>query len=142
MWIKVSRILPNKLEKHIYSFEMEGEWTLRYIGFDTVRRSNRKEQWADMKKDVSFANWKKRHNLTMYFDEDDIVQSRWKEYQDKHNPVLQKTRQGEPKWSGVMSDNMRHLPPCPDNVAREAVKKCMSQIKVEYKSKASLSPAD
>lgn len=126
----VSRISKDGLTKENFEFEFE-YGKLSYRGHFVCNRSSKRETWADERKDknLSFADFCDKHDLDSF---DWWSQEEYDKYLEKSNPVMQKTRQGKTKYSGKYGD-LNFLPPCPDDVAEEAVKKFASSIKVYYK---------
>jgi hypothetical protein len=133
--VRIARYSKDKLTKEVFEFTFDcGE--LEYTSHMVYNRSTTKELWADDPKRpraMSYRDW---------CDKDDRIygsyesEREYQQYADKFNPVLQKTRKGKSKCSGI-SAMIEHLPPCPDDVAKEAREKFAKSIKVRYKAERS-----
>lgn len=124
--VKVERISPDGLHKDIYEFTYKyGE--LVYTSYFNVNRSDNREAWADKRKPpMSFEKWCETHDRDEY---DWRAAEDYREYKDSLNPVLQKTKQGKTKLTGI-SAQPKNMPKLPDGVAAEAVEKFKQNIKV------------
>jgi hypothetical protein len=131
--IKIQRISENGLTKHEYCFSTHGD-TLVYTSWYEYNRSNKREKWADEKpKPLSIGDWCKKHNKDIEDIGDDYFgSSEYIEYLNKLNPVLQKTRSGKTKLWGTVCSNIKDLPKCPEDVAKDAYYEFCKQLKVVY----------
>ena len=140
--IRIQRIVtPDGLTKHEWRFEGCG-LKLVYHMHCTYNRSNRRERWADKDpRPMSWDQWCIKNGLKHKLGDwggDYIETSEYQEYQkylDSVNPVCQHTKQGKPRAGGI-SATIDHMPPCPRDVAREALKEFRKAVKVIYEVKS------
>lgn len=130
--VKIQRISKNGLSKQEWNFDCKGT-CLTYVSHFVYNRNNKREKWADEKPNtLSFEDWCKYNNKS---DDDDYnsddLYYQYQKYRDKLNLILQKTKTGKSKLSGI-SARIKNMPKCPQDVAKEAKKVFCEQLKVVY----------
>lgn len=130
--VYVPRFSKDGLRKEVFEFDYESG-ALRYTSHRIYNRSSKKDTWADeeREKTLSFEAWCRKLGKDEY--------GYWSEreydkYRNKRNPVMQKTKQGKVKMSGIYA-MISHMPLCPDDVAEEAKILFAKGMKVVYKAK-------
>ena len=127
--IEVQRISKDGLSKESWHFSIQGI-NLVYKSYSIYNRNTKREKWADeIPEPLSLSIWCKKFNKDEY---DYYDCQEYKEYYNKLNPVLQKTRLGKTKLSGICA-KIENMPKCPVDVALEAKKILINKMKVIYK---------
>ena len=137
--IRIQRIVtPDGLTKHEWRFEGVG-CRLVYHSHFTYNRSNRRERWAD--KDppaMSWDEWCAKNHIEQGNWDCDYIETpeyqEYKKYLDSVNPVCQKTKQGKPRCHGICA-TIDRMPPCPPDVAKDALREFRKAVKVVYRVK-------
>ena len=128
--IKIQRLSKDKLTKHEYCFDIRGT-QLVYSSYMEYNRSTKREKWADEKPDtLNFWDWCKKNNYSFDYC-DYYINQEYDEYLRDNDSVLQKTRTGKAKLSGI-SATIKDLPKCPPQVANAAALEFCLQLKVIY----------
>lgn len=126
--IKIQKISKDGLSKEEWGFTSY-ETQLIYNSYFIYNRNSKKEKWADeRKRPIEFSTFCERNNLDEY---DYLSEEQYKKYLDKNNPILQKTKTGKPKLSGICAQ-IKNLPKCPPDIAQKAALEFCLQLKVIY----------
>lgn len=129
MTIRIQKISKDGLSKEEWNFTPFG-LNLVYTSHFVYNRNNKREKWADERPEcLDYSNWCERNGYDEY-DEYYSVQA-YKSYLNENNPILQKTKSGKSKLSGI-SAQIKDMPKCPKSIADKAYMKFCLQLKVIY----------
>jgi hypothetical protein len=130
--IHIFRESENGLERQTFTFRYEYE-RLQYFGHFVERRDSKEERWVnDKPRPLTYKAWCKRHEREPLDDDNGQPDPDYVSYLKRRNPILQRTKSGEPKLSGEMGP-IEKLPPCPLAVSREALRLFKRTVRVEYR---------
>ncbi len=118
--------LVSSIEKEIYKFEI-GFDCFRYVGFYISRRNDKYDVWGD-EWGERYKELKQNELKVLNFGNDYEQAELEKEINDRYNPLLHKTKSGEPYYTGQYGGNL----PTPKLTAA-VIKKMILKVISEYK---------
>ena len=129
--IKIQKTKPNGLTKEEWGFNLTPYSTnLVYTSYFIYHRNSKREKWADEKTVLNYEDWCKKYKKE--YDYYDLhYHGEYTKYLDKNNPILQKTRDGRTKLSGICAQ-IKNMPKCPPDIAKKAVLEFCIRLKVTY----------
>ena len=127
--VEVPVISEDGLTKEVFVFNHTSRGHLEYIAHFVYNRSTKKETFSDEEKPLSLIEFCKNYDLDEYSESSG---TKYAEYRDSVNPVLQKTKQGKTRAGGI-SAQISSLPPCSKKIADKAKVLFAKSITVRYK---------
>lgn len=134
----VERIAEDGLSKVRFGFDLQGNH-LQYVEHYQFHRDSVDELWGDQwPAALSYEKWCSSHNMEPCHcyckDEYCCLYQRYEQYCKTMNPVCQKTKDGKVKMMGRWCLKTEVLPPCPDEVAAEALISYVKSLTVQTSS--------
>ena len=132
----IERISENGLSKLRFGFDLIGN-VLQYVEQYIFRRDSLEEPWGDnWPEPLSYAEWCTMHGFEACNCNQECccLHERYEKYRNTMNPCCFRTKTGEVKMMGQWCHDIKALPPCPDDVAAEALAAYTKAITVGWKA--------